>query len=497
MSKYHYLYRAIIFVLMLFVFQSSQAQDEKLISTKKLKKDFEHFKKVMDVHPDPYRHYTKAEFDGFLKEAESQLGTPKSDLEFYKILSKVVAKVKDGHSSMIYSASGYKNKFKEFGVFPLEVYLDNNDEMFLIKAYMDDCPMKKGSQILEINGLSISEFIDKVDPYVSYEKKEWRNYRIGSSLGFMLDLVFGVKSSHVFKFSTHQAEEAEIQNISSEIWNEKWNKIYEEDNKRGSSVKPCEFEKLTDEVGMLTIYSFVTRDLESFKNMIRNTFSKIEKEGIKYLIMDVRGNGGGSPRLSSEILHYITEKHFKSIAKEKIKVSSLFRNKFRKQIPPQYRTMVRSTRNSYTMDVSQIMNAPVDSYIEEDDLFNQAPQTMPNEFAGLVFLLTDRRSFSASSCFASTFKCYQLGTILGEETGGTGIFHANSHYEKLKFSKFRVRMSTTKLYAPCYNEPDAGIKPDIEVIPSLLDRVNNVDSQLNYTLRIIDKIKKKEAAAKN
>jgi len=86
------------------------------------------------------------------------------------------------------------------------------------------------------------------------------------------------------------------------------------------------------------------------------------------------------------------------------------------------------------------------------------PKDRKNEFKGDCYLLTNRDSYSAASSFASTFQCYQMGTIVGEETGGTKIFRANAIYTQLSRTAIWVRMSTTRMYTPCYSQEFEGVK---------------------------------------
>jgi C-terminal processing protease CtpA/Prc len=106
-------------------------------------------------------------------------------------------------------------------------------------------------------------------------------------------------------------------------------------------------------------------------------------------------------------------------------------------------------------------------------------------------LLTDRRSFSAASSFAATFRCYGLGIIIGEPTGGTRTFFGNSIPIRLKYSSIILNISTIKNYTTCFTEDEnEAIIPDVVATTSVLDKVNKSDQTLYYTLRLIKKLSK-------
>ena len=145
------------------------------------------------------------------------------------------------------------------------------------------------------------------------------------------------------------------------------------------------------------------------------------------------------------------------------------------------------------MNINAVISDPVDTYIDEDIFFNEEPRRENFEFKGDCYLLTNRDSYSAASSFASTFQCYHLGNIIGEETGGTKIFRANAIYERLNKSNLIVAMSTTKLNTTCYNEEFEGIQPTIKYTPSIYEIISDMDTQLLFTQKIIKEIQKKKA----
>jgi len=89
-----------------------------------------------------------------------------------------------------------------------------------------------------------------------------------------------------------------------------------------------------------------------------------------------------------------------------------------------------------------------------------------------------------------------MGLIIGEQTGGTNIFHANSIRSQLKHSGLEYGIATTKIYSACVGEQDEGVIPDVLIKPTVLDLVNKEDPVIKYTLHLINKIKAAEAKEK-
>ncbi|MFK7907134.1 MAG: S41 family peptidase, partial [Chitinophagales bacterium] len=240
--------------------------------------------------------------------------------------------------------------------------------------------------------------------------------------------------------------------------------------------------------GLINIYAFRVRSVEDYKLFLHTTFKKIRKDSVHSLIIDVRGNFGGWPRIASYLFHYISDSYFKTMGKSRMKVSNPYKRNLLDRMPQLRTTKSALRQRRHFIDLRAIMRDPINSYVDEEIFFNEEPKTEIFEFKGDCYLLTNRDSYSAASSFASTFQCYQMGVIIGEETGGTKIFRANAIYEKLMRSELSVGMSTTKLFTTCYNKEFEGIEPTIKFIPSINEIISGMDAQLLFTQRLIKKI---------
>ena len=55
-----------------------------------------------------------------------------------------------------------------------------------------------------------------------------------------------------------------------------------------------------------------------------------------------------------------------------------------------------------------------------------------------------------------------------------------------------MNIGIAQIEAPYYNDPDGyGIKPDVKIIPTIEDRLNNIDPELEWVLEDIKESKKK------
>ncbi len=478
---------SILFLILLLSFNLI-AQDDRLISIKKLNKDFEDLKDLLEAHPDPFQKITESDFLGTYNQIKLSLDQPHTVLEFYKKVAQVITLIKDGHSSVYLPEHWLLKKRKESGVFPYEVYLNNNNELYVIKSF-NNGTIPVGSKIVSINGLTTEAFLNVIDPYISYEIIPFRNTRIDAEFEQCLYLAFGKSNELIFKYFVADTLSTVITTMPYNEWKIKQKNNREEKDKKIAKGKPYDYNLIAPGIGHLNIYAFLTADLDAYKSFLKKTFKNIKEDKVHSLIIDVRGNFGGWPKISSELFHFISNGYFKTMGKSSMKVSEAYQ----KSITSRNHMLMHNTpyieHKRHYIDLNSILKKPLGTFVNEDVFFNEEPIFKDFEFKGDCYLLVNRDSSSAASSFASTFQCYSMGKIIGEETGGTKIFRAHAMGSKLYRSGIRVSLSTTKLFATCYMEENQGVLPNINFTPSLLDIIHGVDSQLNYAQLYINHVR--------
>ncbi len=481
----------IVLLCFLLTFQIS-AQKQKILEPKQLKKDFQYLISLIEAHPAPYRHLSEKEMHKLIDETRSELNQPMDVLQFFKLTSPIIGAIRDGHTSVGLPQGWLTKHLKAFGVFPYKVYISEGDRLYIIDSYQENPGIPLGSEILMLNNVPAASFIKEISHFISYEQDIFRNTIIEQNFDLYLLLFFGEISQVDIQYLSDKKHTQKIDFVTYDIWKNRDDVEYEEKRRKLAQDQPYAYKKVQEGVGLLKIYSFAVQDQRKYSLFLREMFRKISQDEIQSLIIDVRGNTGGYPKIVSELLHWITDKHFKTMAQSETKVSKVYKKYFQNLAPSLNFYQARFHRLPHTIDINRLFGYENGTLFKED-AYNEAPKEMYHEFTGDLYLLTDRRSYSASSSFAATFRCYQLGLIIGTETGGTKIFHANSMYHHLRHSGLSCSMATVRDYTTCYLEENEGIKPDLEAKPTVLDLVAKRDAAMAYTLHVIKKVKKMRA----
>lgn len=481
-----------VLICLLLISSDAVAQELKMLKPKDMKKDLSALQGTLFAHPDPLTKVAEADLVKLMVEAEEKIATPMDEIEFYCLLSEIVASLKDGHSGLYMPENWLLKRRKKLGAFPLEVYLDDSDNLFLLRS-LNGLEIEPGSKIVEINDIPIAELIARLDPLVSYEKRAFRNAVITRNFEQYLYILFKTATDLKFKHCKLDTIETVVPTMPYKQW-KKFQKVDQgEREKRIAIGKPYDYELLSPGVGKISIYSFSAADIDSYNLFLLSTFKEIRQSEVHSLVIDVRGNYGGWPKIASELFHYIHDGHFKTMAKSSMKVSKAYRNSYLFRYPGLREAVIMPTRRHF-VDLDALINGELNTFVDESGFFNETPIEEKYEFSGDCYLLTDRRSYSASSAFAATFQCYSMGVIIGEETGGTKIFRANPMRGILPKSDFLVSMSTTLLHCACAVAEDESVIPHVEVKTNVMHLAKEWDPQLDVAMRLIKKVQKKKAS---
>lgn len=199
-----------------------------------------------------------------------------------------------------------------------------------------------------------------------------------------------------------------------------------------------------DRIAHFIYPSFILSDPE--KKKVDAIFQEIKARKSHDLIIDLRGNGGGNSEMGNYIISYLYAGKFCAFSKMRIKLSrDLLASPDSKEAPEEYR--------------SPDLEGMVITVFE-----TEAPASKPAAFfSGRVYLLVDGGTFSSASDFATMFRDYRVGTILGSETGGLPVSFGDCFGFALEHSGIRCSVSCKQFFGPRPRPGDDehGVLPDI------------------------------------
>jgi len=375
---------------------------------------------ISEIHPDMFANISQKEYERKIKETKNLITDSISRLEFYSIAAPLVSCFNDGHTVLNFD---WKDLQKLNGKhFPYSISINHKQETLIIKDrfYDNDSIIPLGAQVKSINNKTAIEIINNIFNLVSGETIFYKEALINKisfpymATQFIGDSIFTVEYIH-----------NDI-TFSKTVIGVKYKQIYDAlQNAKKEELTDYSL-KIDDDNAIAIIYFNRFFDLDKFSLFLDSTFTKIHENNISDLIIDVRNNLGGMSILGDALFQYISNVPFKQFGKAIVKTSER-----QKQFHLEYFGVKQNEKVGYkTFDDSSL------NELEENHL----------RFKGKVYLLTSHSTYSSAASFAWTFKFFEMGTIIGEETGGQAVCFGDMIIQRLPNTELMMGISHKKYY---------------------------------------------------
>ena len=315
----------------------------------------------------------------------------------------------------------------------------------------------KDSRILRVNGMTCKA-------YVQHLKEEtWLRY-VAGNVDWISKQLLVIPEAKDFRGwnvefllsdgSTHQAFVPSRKGLPSPRSTEFL------DYDRGN----CVCVELTDKVGYVRVKALVHAFRKADQKRIRRFLDKSQGRYEK-LIIDVRGNGGGST-------FYVYETLIQPFLREPAiyMQTTGVRKKFLADKGSTYVDRLRGGVSQWAWEMKIEETGPPDGFDPCEWVFYEITREVkpsdPYCFDGRLYVLADRGSGSATETYADAVKRTGLGTIVGQRTAGGlgGYFMADTVRLPASGMIFRLEADLDINPDGSFQEL-AGTKPDVELPP--------------------------------
>ncbi len=408
-----------------------------IFSREKLQKDFQQFRDILEAtHPALYDYTSKEEMDSVFEAHAAEIDKDLDFDAFLMMLTDVIARVGCGHSSLWLPGSYWS--ISPHRMFPLRLLLSDG-KVFAWGDYQQGTGVDEGSEILSINGLAVEEIVARLKSLTSADgfNPSFREAKVGQDFANKYAQAYGYPEVFRIQFRSpgrKRVETTVLAPVSKGLIDQ---------------AKPAHNELSLMEVeegraALLTINTFIYySQVDMFRSFLDSVFQVIDQKGIKNLVLDLRGNGGGDPFCASYLWAYLEPEPL-----------------------PYFK----------------------DHYGRYDTLANPVPQpTLP--FKGNLYTLIDGLCFSTTGHFVGLLKYHGVGKFVGTETGATFTCTGNATYPALDETGIMVGTARVMRYTAAVRnmDPFRGVIPDYAVHIKQQDMVSGRDPVLEHALQLIQK----------
>lgn len=383
----------------------------------------------------------------------------KNDYEYYRLLEKFCATLKDGHTNVympeyIDDYLGYQS----FGT--IEFRLKNIENKMIIskinESAKNEFPI--GTEILKINDLDIKEYQEKyTKPYISssttYILENWSASKLFYApygTEYKVEFLLPNKTTVVKELVLHKSTDEEL-------------------IPKDKSYELLEYKWLENNTLYIALNSFDTpKIVDEFKKII------FELPKAKSFIIDLRNNGGGNTNNGFQILQYFTKDEKLNYAKMSSRKTISAYKAWGKYVE------AKDTINNASRK-EQFLTFHNRNYYEFPKNEFKIDKNIPRFVKPTVVLISNNTA-SAAEDFLVSADNQEHFTKIGQPTfGSTGqpvVFDLPNGGE--------ARVCTKKDTYPDGREFVAiGILPDIEVKQTIIDFLNRKDVALEKALEYL------------
>lgn len=461
----------------------------KVFTKAQVLEDLKVFKSVMEeIHPGLYFYRSKNEIDQYFKQIEKGVQSQNNELDFYRSIIRFISKIGCGHIWADPADSLDQVLWKKTKQLPLQIRLLKN-KMYCLKNYSSpNKSLKPGNEILKINGYSVNTLVKQMMPYTVGDGTivSGRLKLIESLFSFFYGLIYG--QTNYFTIDFVNAQGVKTTTTLPGLLVTELKKVKQKEKK----LKNVDLGNLSlklypsQQTAYLKIKGFFNwekgKQEISFAKELTQTFKKINKAQAKYLILDLRNNGGGEGKLGLQTLQYLMSKPFIQ-----------FKQAFVKTIQPKSRPYTDMT-DDLLKELAEVTKKKNNHhYVLTNTVSDKPVKLLLPSFGGKLYVLTDGNTFSTAADVAAILFAQRKATFVGTEMGGS--YYGNSSdffvFATLPHSKIKVRIplvgfenNVTKSF------PNGrGVIPQYLVEPDIKDLITENDVVLTFTLDLIRKQK--------
>lgn len=438
------------------------------------------------IHPNPYKYISKENFYRYFDSVQTSITQEHNTTEAYLKFLTLIKQLKCGHTTLFLDArlvppSTPDVAIKQPQYLPFDVAIIQN-RVFISRNYTENKLLNHGTEILEIEGIKTTELLEELRKF---------NCRYGDGNNPSADMMYLQRNfSRLFYLWKKELKDVNltISHAKSSIHKLKVSllKLYQIYDIAAEKypIKPTEdnsnltynIADASTQTGIIKIKSFEEDDnffRESFRVETEQIFSKIEKDKIRNLIIDVRANGGGNLALMEELLSYLIQK---PIAKGEISVDE---NTLR---------ILQKTDPKLSVKVERLFQ------LQSGKFFNKNIQGILNpkenhRFEGKIFVLINSNTFSAAAFLASKLQSDADATLIGSTAGGAKNSTSAGFFTKIILPKTQFEVSlpvcNIDFKLPTTTKNDTLLHPNFEILPTPEDFISKRDIVKEFTLRII------------
>lgn len=441
---------------------------------------------LVKIHPGLFWYQTEKEFEDNYAKLKNSINHPMTEMEFYGLVNPFIGNIKCGHTDIEMSEAFFNFFETKATFFPFRIRIIDS-KIYVKKNYANDSTIAVNSEITSINGISTDSLIRAFQP-TQWADGDAKSYqRMVRYFQISLLRFFNYPGKYVLTITepNGKSRRVECEALDYEAALKHASKRYPSD----PNVKhePFKFRFIDSlNTGLMRIDGFEGKGYEKF---LANSFKILKNNGVKNLIIDLRGNSGGEDSYGRYLYSYIALKEYNYYSHLEVTIDDPEDTIFQYGKIPVGDISLKSLHG---FKIRETEKGKYDLKNKVSENLSEKPfKPHKNHFTGNVFVLIDDGSCSGTAEFSAVTHYNKRAKFIGRETGGGYCGNSSGGFFLFTLPKTGVGISIPliKYYMAVEGPCGGGIKPDYPLKEDINDYILNRDSDLLFTLDLINNSK--------
>ncbi|HVF97752.1 MAG TPA: S41 family peptidase [Flavisolibacter sp.] len=466
---------------------SKSFRPTKKFSPQELQTDYDIFRASLeDAHPGLYWYTPKDSMDYYFAEGQHKLKDSLTESGFRYVLASVISKIRCGHTSVRASKAAAAFNGVPGISFPLFIKAWPDTVVVTANLNRKDSSVTRGVILKSIDGRPMNSILDSMFSFLSADgyntTHKYQTLSNGGAFRTLYAVVFGLRQKTPVEYldstGTLRTATLNLYNPRADTGRRAPRPAPALSKKEQRRLSLLSLRNLRIDTALNTAFMEVNTFTKGSKlrSFFRQSFREIKKKAIANLVLDLRGNGGGSVVLSNLLTKYIADAPF-------VIADSLYAlrrgtafGKYRNGRPFNWFFLRFFTRK------------------RKDGLYHfglyEGKKFKPkrtNHFEGTTYVVTGGNTFSAASLVAKTLRAQEDVIIVGEETGGGA--YGNTAWlipdVTLPNTGVRFRLPLFRLVVDKNEQKGYGVQPEIPALPTAEAIRRNEDYKMEKVRELI------------
>jgi C-terminal processing protease CtpA/Prc len=420
------------------------------------------YQMLQDSHADLYARRSKPQFDALYQQMRKGFDETMQLNDIRTAFQRFVAYGRVAHARIDEASTAYE-QFRVSGgkAFPLHVRMQNGRAYVAINLSSNQ-QIAVGDELVTLDGKPLRTLLPLLGEYVSADNPYLRDTLMEHQFPRLIWQLWGAKQQFKLRIVKTDGSQRTVQVTA----------ISRTQTEAALMQQPASFElswdkrearMIDDKLAYLRPGPFYNNDAaandpwdnRSFVRFIDDAFRSFRKAGAQRLLIDLRDNPGGDNSFSDAMVAWFATKPFKFCSAFRIKLSEAAIASNAKRLP-----------DAPPDSISHRLAAAYAAHKIGDNFDFDMPIAMPRQgerFAGKVYMLINRHSYSNTVNVAALAQDYRFARILGEETSDLASTFGAMEQFSLVRTGIVVSFPKALIIRPSGDRKARGVIPDIEI----------------------------------